>query len=194
MGETHGEEGSKSGVRPVAVRSEMTRVAHWPLRLIWPGREGNWKLPFPSRHDSGNSLQPEAERRHSERGSAKLQFRMPAHGLKEFAAQGAGLRRRLRCDTHHKSVGAEPSQPSGRPRSWGESRRLRALISLLSSSLWGILMVMSKFSQRGIICDHFPFNSFCLGRRFFFVRDSGQNSNGSGESDVWQAIRMQFCS
>ena len=54
---------------------------------------------------------------------------VPALGWKECAARGGNCRKRYRCDTHHRFVGAGVSQPSGQPRSWGEFRRRLASLA-----------------------------------------------------------------
>ena len=68
--------------------------------------------------------------------------------MTESAAPAAGCPRRLPCDRHRKSAGAEASDPSGGPQSWGEFRRPL-------SSFRRIIMAMSKSRQVDIAPDHF---------------------------------------
>ena len=173
-------EGSKSGLRLVEVRNELSRVAHRRVRSTVTGLEVNWKRQSPRRPDSRSSLQPKAGRRHSEQGTVKHESRMPGLGLTAFAVPDAGCHRQWLCDRRHRSACAEPSGPSGRPQLWGESRRPL-------SSFGGIIMVMSKVSQASIPSDHFLTHIY-LNRETRGIRE-GADTAASGER--WEARRRR---
>ncbi len=142
----HGE-GSNSGARPAELQSRSPRRANRWVGWVRTAQGANWKRLSRHQRSSRSSPPLEAERKHSEPGTAKHQALMQVPGLTECAVQRASCHRQSRCDRRHRPAGKEVSWRSGRRRGWGEIRRLL-------SSFRRIIVAMPKSRQVDIASDH----------------------------------------